>query len=142
MWQVTAEADGTELVTVTSPDFAAAVFDLYVGATPVSADARTNALHAAARMMAFPGTSPSPAPLFHLPHSCTHARTWSLPSKHLLLQSILLCFSVLVLCPGVCRCICSADGAIAHLRTGRFVPLQPAMSSFSRRSISLPTQRA
>lgn len=76
IWQVTAQADGTELVTVTSPDFAAAVFDLYVGATPVSAEARTNALHAAARMMAFPGTSLSCPPCFTFPtHALTHART-------------------------------------------------------------------
>ncbi len=54
--RVTASADGQELATVTSPDFAAAVFDLYVGNCPVSAEARATALDAAARMMR-PGSS-------------------------------------------------------------------------------------
>lgn len=50
--RVTAAANGTELTTVNSPAFAAAVFDLYVGDQPVSSEARTTALLAAQRMIA------------------------------------------------------------------------------------------
>ena len=41
--RITAAADGKELAAVASPAFAAAVFDLYVGDQPVSADARWEA---------------------------------------------------------------------------------------------------
>lgn len=49
--KVTASADGQDLVTVSSPAFAAAVFDLYLGNRPVSPTACATALDGVARMM-------------------------------------------------------------------------------------------
>lgn len=59
--RVTAVADGQELATVTSPAFAAAVFDLYLGDQPVSPAARATALDSASRMLRSGGDGYAPA---------------------------------------------------------------------------------
>ncbi len=59
--RITAVADGQELATVTSPAFAAAVFDLYLGDQPVSPAARATALDSASRMLRSGGDGYAPA---------------------------------------------------------------------------------
>lgn len=67
--KVTAAADGQDIVTVSSPAFAAAVFDLYLGNRPVSPEARVTALDAAARMMTS-STGDAYAPVAGQPGMC------------------------------------------------------------------------